>query len=114
MHDSTRFWTAAMVLSLSAGAGAGDLLTLKDGRTLDGEYVGGSRTAVHFRVGSRIEHFPLDEVRSLGFDPAREPLVLVVPPAEPASDVLIVPAGDGISALEIQRLPSSAQQRSLD
>src|SRR5689334_6359975 len=73
---------ASSLLSL----GLADTLTLKDGRVLNGTYLGGSARQIRMEVGDNIQTFEIDRVLSIQFGsnsaasptPAAEP----VPPPE--------------------------------
>ncbi len=103
-----RFSTLVLVplLTLAASVSAADLLTFTDGRTLAGEYIGGGRASVSFRVGSHVERIGLERIRSLRFDPLREPHAETLPGA--SSNARIVATGDGTRVLRIQPLPAPA------
>ncbi len=64
-----RFATCFAVLLIAllafAGAAAADRLEMKDGRVFVGEYRGGSRVNIHFRVDGQTKIFKLDEVSAI-------------------------------------------------
>ena len=99
-------FAALLALCLTTAVSAADLITLSDGRTLEGEYIGGSRTSVSFRVDAHVERFALDGVRSLQFDPGRQPVAEA--PSEAATNARIVATGSDGNALVIQSLPTPA------
>lgn len=90
-------------LWLCAGAGA-DVLETRDGRRLEGRYLGGSAQALRFEVQGREQQIPVGSVRSLGFDasPRTAP-----PPAAGAA-----PAGSASPvAPAVARVPAGTRLR---
>jgi hypothetical protein len=81
------------VLTLAAlSIGLADTLTLRDGRTVQGSYLGGTSRLIRMAVGERIETFDVRDVSSLQFEGAAAP----APDAEPAEQRRILrpePAG---------------------
>jgi hypothetical protein len=59
-----------------------DTLTLKDGRVLNGTYLGGSARQIRMEVGDNIQTFEIDRVLSIQFGSHSE--ASTVPAAEPA------------------------------
>jgi hypothetical protein len=55
-----------ILLALTALASA-DILTLRNGQVVRGEYLGGDARHVKMAVGDRVENFPVDEVSNLQF-----------------------------------------------
>jgi hypothetical protein len=58
-------WTA-----LLCGVSRADSIQLRDGRHLQGKYLGGTTTAVEFMTDTAIEYFPISNVLVLVFDNA--------------------------------------------
>ena len=83
----TRHWTA--VLCAFATAAFADTLTLRDGRVVDGTYVGGDARTVRMMVGDRVQNFNIDRVVSLTFgepapaDSGNDQPAPTLPPAPP-------------------------------
>lgn len=76
-----------VTLLLIAGVACADALTLRDGRVVEGTYLGGDARQVRMRVGEKIEEFDLSAVAKIEFSaPA--------PPPAAAAGTL-----NGISAL---------------
>jgi len=50
-----------------AGAGFADSLTLKDGRVINGTYLGGSSRQIRMEVGDNIQTFEVDRVANIQF-----------------------------------------------
>ena len=57
---------ATILLAFTALASA-DILTLRNGQVVRGEYLGGDARHVKMAVGDRVENFPVDEVSDLQF-----------------------------------------------
>jgi hypothetical protein len=57
-------WVAAGLLAASVSA---DTLQMKDGRVVQGKFLGGTQASVQFEVNGRIELFNVDQVISLTF-----------------------------------------------
>jgi hypothetical protein len=57
----------ALVLIFSAAASA-DTLELKDGRVLQGKFLGGTRVIVRFEVEGDVQTFRVNEISALSFD----------------------------------------------
>lgn len=56
------------VLTVAAAVlGYADTLTLRSGRVVHGDYIGGDARHVKFTVGDRVENFPVDDIDSLQF-----------------------------------------------
>jgi hypothetical protein len=64
-------WNRILVLSalglLMAGVAAADTLELKDGRILQGRYLGGTRAVLRFEVDGAVETFSTNDVVALTF-----------------------------------------------
>jgi hypothetical protein len=58
----------ACCLALCAGVAGADSLQLRNGRHLQGKYIGGTTTAIGFMTGTTIEYFATSEVLVLMFD----------------------------------------------
>ena len=50
-----------------------DTLTLKNGGTIQGTYMGGDARQVKFAVGDRISNYPVDEINGIQFGPTGPP-----------------------------------------
>ena len=60
-----------VVLAL-AGLCAADTLTLRSGRVVDGQYLGGDARQVKMAVGDRVETFEVDDISNLQFGGAQK------------------------------------------
>ena len=68
MKNAGRYFLGILALmALLAPALLADTLELKDGRLLEGYYVGGSRNTVRFQTENRVEVLPTEEVLALTF-----------------------------------------------
>ncbi len=75
-----RFATLLAFLFVWAAMASADTLELKNGSVIKGTYLGGTEREINFRVGSRIQHFAVDDVSSVTFD---MPVSETAPPPEP-------------------------------
>ena len=57
-----------LCLTLCAGLASADSLQLRNGRRLQGKYIGGTSTAIGFMSGASVEYFATTEVLILMFD----------------------------------------------
>lgn len=55
------------VLLLVAGMGLADTITLRDGRSVSGSYLGGDARNVRLAVGDRVDSFRVDEISTIVF-----------------------------------------------
>jgi hypothetical protein len=83
---------AAIVLGLFlAGAAAADTLELKDGRVLQGRYLGGTQAVLRFEINGEVQTFSVNDAVAITFTgnsgktsaPAVAPPVAEAPPAGP-------------------------------
>lgn len=94
MKDFTRKYllTAMGVILLSATAWA-DTLELRDGRLIQGKYLGGTQETLRFQVQDKIEIYRVGDVIALTFgatsvgasSSAPQPAAQVAPPVKPAA-----------------------------
>jgi len=63
---SRMLWAAGAGLLL-AGAGFADTLELKDGRVLQGKYLGGTQAVLRFEVNGEVQTFPTHDLVALTF-----------------------------------------------
>ena len=89
------------LMALSYPMALADTLEMKDGRLLEGDYVGGTRTTLRFQVESRVEVIPLQEVLALTFSDARPSASGHDRPIKvPAGTRLVVRLAEGIDSQE--------------
>jgi hypothetical protein len=77
MRISARILTMSLLL---ASAGFGDTVTLRDGRTVVGSFVGGDARSIRLAVGDRVETYSLGDVTNISFDGGQ---ANSAPPPEP-------------------------------
>jgi hypothetical protein len=118
MTRFVRFLGAAALSLLFVGAAAADTLELKDGRVLEGRFLGGTQALVRFSVNGEVETFNVTEVVALTFTnnygaaaapaPAPVPAAQAVAPAPvPAGGAVTVPAGQSMLVRMIDGVDSS-------
>jgi hypothetical protein len=105
MTGFARSIAAAALGLLFAGGAVADTLELKDGRVLQGRFLGGTQALMRFSVNGEVQTFNVTEIVALTFtnnyasapgDPAPAPAPQAVAPAPaplPAGSPITVPAG---------------------
>ncbi|HYL39373.1 MAG TPA: hypothetical protein VEV17_25870 [Bryobacteraceae bacterium] len=88
----------AVILAL-ATFGLADTLTLRDGRVVRGEYIGGDARHVKMAVGDRVDTYAVDEVDSLQFGNGQRSQA-APPPAAPTGFAQ-QPAPSNVSGLQL-------------
>ncbi len=112
-----RLW----IILLALAPAAADTLTLRDGRTIEGTYLGGTARQIRMAVGDRVETFEVSEVVSLRFGPGTEPAAVEVPARQqilrtepvataPVSEVLEIPAGTTVVVRMIDSVDSETHR----
>lgn len=61
-----------LCMTLCAGLASADSLQLRNGRRLQGKYIGGTSTAIGFMSGASVEYFATTEVLIIMFDNASD------------------------------------------
>ena len=130
MKILSRALLASGSLLLLAGIGFADTLELKDGRVLQGKYLGGTQAVLRFQVSGEVQTFPTNDIVALTFTrnsgstpapaaapppqeepaPAQPPSQAALPPATAnsyAGGDLSVPAGQSILVRMIDGVDSS-------
>jgi hypothetical protein len=130
MKTLSRALLASGSLLLLAGIGFADTLELKDGRVLQGKYLGGTQAVLRFQVNGDVQTFPTNDIVALTFTrnsgstpapaaapppqeepaPAQPPSQAALPPATAnsyAGGDLSVPAGQSILVRMIDGVDSS-------
>jgi hypothetical protein len=59
-------------LALCAGLAGADSLQLRNGRHLQGKYIGGTSTAIGFMTGTSVEYFATTDILALMFENATD------------------------------------------
>src|SRR5580765_5783381 len=67
MKILSRALLASGSLLLLAGIGFADTLELKDGRVLQGKYLGGTQAVLRFQVNGDVQTFPTNDILALTF-----------------------------------------------
>jgi hypothetical protein len=115
----------ALMIAAAVSIASADTITLRDGRTVEGSYLGGTARQVRLAVGDAIQTFDVSNIRSIQFEnvstsaaPAVAPAVPVAPvaPAAPAVPVAVaapasgpeIPAGTNITIRMIDDVDSQA------
>jgi len=96
MKNAPRALLAVAVTLVLAGLGLADTLELKDGRVLQGKYLGGTQAVLRFEMNGEVQTFPTHDIvaltftRNSGSAPATAP-----PPASLKTISASVRAGPG-------------------
>src|SRR5882672_10955919 len=61
-------------LAICAGLARADSIQLRNGRHLQGKYIGGTTSAIGFMTAGSVEYFATSDVLALIFDNGNEPL----------------------------------------
>jgi hypothetical protein len=73
-----------MVMLLLANLGLADTITFRDGRSINGSYLGGDSRTVRVAVGDRIDTYPVDQISGINFAaPAAAVAATPAPPPPP-------------------------------
>jgi hypothetical protein len=87
MKNLSRACLAATATLLLAGIGLADTLELKDGRVLQGKYLGGTQAVLRFEVNGEVQTFPTHDIVALTFTRnSSSPAPAAAPP--PQTDAL--------------------------
>src|SRR5215467_11087568 len=88
MKNLTRGLLTASAVLVLAGIGFADTLELKDGRVLQGKYLGGTQAVLRFQVNGDVQTFPTNDIVALTFTrnsgSAPAPAAAPPPQEEPA------------------------------
>jgi hypothetical protein len=116
----TRFTRSFAALSLGflflAGVAAADTLELKDGRVVQGRFLGGTQAVVRFSVNGEVQTFNVTEVVAVTFTssngnggqapaPAPAPQAMAAP--APAGGAVTIPAGQAMLVRMIDGVDSA-------
>ncbi len=89
MRNFSRLMVMAGVALVFAGLGFADTLELKDGRVLQGKYLGGTQAVLRFEVNGDVQTFPTHDIVALTFtrgSSGRVPETAPPPPAGAPAD----------------------------
>src|SRR5690242_12711717 len=92
-------WIGAAILSAAlAGAAAADTLELKDGRVLQGKFLGGTQAILRFQVDGDVQTFSTNDIVALTFTRgSSQPQQMPAPAAPAAPAQAPAPAGPPVS-----------------
>jgi len=119
MKRLVRFVATAALGLLFVAVATADTLELKDGRVLQGRYLGGTQVVLRFEVEGNVQTFRVNDVVAVTFTrgggavnappPAPEPAPAPVAPAQPVSadGSITIPAGQSILVRMIDAVDSS-------
>ena len=90
-------WAGLGCVALTASA---DTLQMKDGRVIQGKFLGGTQASVQFQSGGKIDLYSVDDIISVTFTggPAASSTPPAPPPAPPAPSVPMASAPPGTYA----------------
>lgn len=90
-------WVGLGCMALTASA---DTLQMKDGRVIQGKFLGGTQASVQFQSGGKIDLYNVDDIISVTFTggPAASSVPPAPPAAPPAPTVAMEPAPGGAYA----------------
>ncbi len=105
---------AMWALLAIGGLAAADTLTLRNGKTVQGTYLGGTARQIRMAVGDRVETYDVSEVAGLQFEvpPASTPAktIAAVQPAAPAAEAAEIPAGTTLVVRMIDSVDSEVNR----
>lgn len=126
MSRVNRFLAAIAFGLLFVGVAAADTLEMKDGRVLQGRYLGGTQVVLRFEINGEVQTFNTNDIVALTFTrgsgsvappavptPAQSPApaVALAPPTSgadaPSSDKVTIPAGQSLLVRMIDSVDSS-------
>jgi hypothetical protein len=119
MNHLKRFIFAAAAALLLISSASADTLELKDGRVLQGRYLGGTQAVLRFEVNGEVQTFSVNDVVAVTFTgkamQAAPPVAASAPapetappaPATQPDGTLVVPAGQSLLVRMIDGVDSS-------
>jgi hypothetical protein len=113
--------TRLLLVAIAAlSIASADTLTLRDGRTVEGQFLGGTARQVRMAVGDSVQTFDVSDVASLQFEgaklPAAPPAPAPQPPPPPpaaaatSADADEIPAGTAVTIRMIDGVDSKTAQ----
>ena len=108
-------WVALAAVSIASA----DRLMLRDGRTVEGQFLGGTARQIRMAVGDSVQIFDVSDVASLRFEgaaaPSPAPAPQPPPPAPPAAPAMSadadeIPAGTAVTIRMIAGVDSKTAQ----
>src|SRR6266851_9866298 len=115
MKRFVRFVATGALGLLFSGAALADTLELKDGRVLQGRYLGGTQAVLRFEVNGSIETFSVNDVVALTFThgggsaaaPTYAPAPVAQAQSVAAGGTVTIPAGQSILVRMIDSVDSA-------
>ena len=103
MKFPKKILTGALVIGLAALAlpASADTLQLKDGRVIQGKFLGGTQASVQFQSGGKIDLYNVDDIISVTFTggaASAPPSAALAPGAPPTATAAMDPASSGAAA----------------
>ncbi|MBS1842321.1 MAG: hypothetical protein JSS69_13935 [Acidobacteria bacterium] len=100
MKNWMRFFGVALLGAALAGAVAADTLELKDGRVLQGKYLGGTQAVLRFELNGEVQTFSTNDIVALTFTRGTsQPQAVAAPsPQAPAPQNNMAPAPNAPSS----------------
>lgn len=87
MRTWSKFLLAASATILFAGFASADTLELKDGRVIQGRYLGGTQAVLRFEVNGEVQTFPTNDIVALTFTRNSGSPPAPAPPSAPAAQL---------------------------
>ena len=86
MRHGMKFFGAVLLTLALAWAAAADTLELKDGRVLQGKYLGGTQAILRFELSGEVQTFSTNDIVALTFTrSSNQPQAAAPPPAAPVT-----------------------------
>jgi len=87
MRNCSKLLLAASAAILFVGFASADTLELKDGRVVQGRYLGGTQTVLRFEVNGEVQTFPTNDIVALTFTRNSGSAPAPMPPSAPAAQL---------------------------
>lgn len=115
LTNMSRVWLAAVAFVVFGGVAAADSLELKDGRVLQGRFMGGTQAVLRFETNGEIQAISTNDVVALTFTRSGDhsaahesaPTRGASAPASYASTTVSIPAGQALLVRMIDGVDSS-------
>lgn len=113
-HTLTRYvpFLCAVIIACLAVAALADTIVLKDGKVLQGTFMGGSETAIKFEVNGVVQEIAVSEITSLTFSPRAAQAAVGAAAAPAAAGVAgTIPAGTKLSLRTKEAISTATHQK---
>ncbi|HSC45277.1 MAG TPA: hypothetical protein VLC94_05585 [Candidatus Acidoferrum sp.] len=87
MRNWSKFLLAASAAILFVGFASADTLELKDGRVIQGRYLGGTQAVLRFEVNGEVQTFPTNDIVALTFTRNSGSAPAPAPPSAPVAQL---------------------------